>query len=348
MHHARIQHRSRLVPLGLAALALLMLLAPKPTRAMTVMPPLLDLTLDPGTVVADVVQVHNEESVPFKIRAVTQNFYVAEGDERSGAPDFYGPEEVRTGYEMADWIEVSGEGTVIEPGAWANVPITIRVPEDAQPGSHFGAIQILASKPDDIASPDGSSVSIERGTSILIFVRVNGDVIDELVVSEFKAEPAHTRLPVDFTIRLTNSGTTHQRPVGNVIIEDMLGRQVASIQVNPGPQYRSVLPGSARRYDVSWLKRRLPDGASEYEQQLKNFALGKYTATMFLNYGSSEEQRILSAVTEFWVVPWMALLTYAGIVLAALLVAVAGVRAYNRMLIRRYEAGKKKGKNLNP
>jgi len=345
MSHARTLNRQRIAPLALAALAFFMLLAPKPTRAMTIMPPMLDLTLDPGTVVADVIQVHNEETIPFKITAVKQNFYATEGDERSGAPDFYGPEEVRTGYEMADWIEVNGEGTVIEPGAWANIPITIRVPADAQPGSHFGAIQILASKPDDIAPLPDSGISIVRGTSVLVFVRVNGEVIDELTVADFEADPAHTRLPVDFTIRLKNSGTTHQRPVGNIIIKDMFGRQVASLQINPGPQYRTVLPGSTRRFEVAWLKRRLPDGAGEYEQQLKNFALGKYTATMYLNYGSPDEQKILTAATEFWVFPWMALLTYAGVLLAALLLAVTGVRSYNRMLIRRYEASKKEGKN---
>jgi len=220
----------------------------------------------------------------------------------------------------------------------------IRVPEDAQPGSHFGAIQIMASKPDEIAPLEDSGISIERGTSILVFVRVNGDVRDELAVTDFATEPRYARLPVDFAIRVKNSGTTHQRPTGNVIIKDMLGRQVASLQINPGPQYRSVLPGSTRRFDVAWIKRRLPEGASEYERQIKNFAFGKYTATMLLNYGTPTEQKVITSVTEFWVLPWMALATYAVILIAAVLILAAGVRAYNRSLIRRYEAMKKQGK----
>jgi len=343
MTNVRSQQLNRRIAIALLALAFALLSAPKASHAMTIAPPFLDLTLDPGTVVADVIQVYNEESVPFKIEPVAQNFYAKSDDEKLGAPDFYGPEEVRTGYEMANWIEFGVEETLIQPGEWVNVPITIRVPKDAQPGGHFGAVQIIASKPDEIAPMEESSVSIVRGTSVLIFVRVNGETIDQLTVSSFKADAGlYGRLPVDFTIRLMNGGTTHQRPVGNVVIEDMWGRQVASIPVNPGPQYKAVLPGLARRFDVSWLKRRLPDGASEYEQQLKNFALGKYRATLLLNYRAKDGQEALTSVTEFWVFPWMALLTYAGILLVVLVVLAGILKAYNRMLIRRYEASKKR------
>lgn len=344
MHHARTQHRQRHIALGFAALALLAFLAPKPAGAMTIMPPILNLTLDPGTVVADVVQIHNEEEIPFKITPVTRNFYAVEGDENSGAPDFYAADEVRNGYEMANWIEISDEGRVIQPGEWANIPFMIRVPEDAQPGSHFGAIQIMASKPDEIAPLEDSGISIERGTSILVFVRVNGDVVDELSVTDFATEPRYARLPVDFTIRVRNSGTSHQRPTGNVIIKDMLGRQVATPVINPGPQFRSILPGSTRRFDIMWQKRRLPEGASEYERQLKNFAFGKYTATMILTYGPDDQQKVITSVTEFWVLPWMALLTYAVLLIAVILLLASVVRGYNRSLIRRYESMKKQGK----
>ena len=327
--------------LGLAALGLALLLAPKASSAMTVSPPTLDFTLNPGDVVADVVQVYNEEGIPFKITPRAINFYVKDGDETTGSPDFYDATEVRNGYELAPWLLFDSEPVVIMPNERINIAFQIRVPEDAAPGSHFGGIQIIASKPDEIAPLDGPSLAIDRGTTVLMFVRVTGDTIDELSVPSFGAhKDVLSHLPADFSIRVVNSGTTHQRPVGNVIIDDMWGRRVASLQVNPGPQYASILPGSARRFDVSWSHRRLPVGTSEYQQQLRNFAFGQYTATLLLNYGSASEQKNLTAVTTFWVVPWMALMTYALALLAVILILWYLGRSYNRMLIARYETKK--------
>ncbi len=345
MSNSRSLERKRNFALGFAAFVFALLFAPKMTQAMTISPPSLDFTLNPGDIIADVVQVYNEEGAPFKIQPTAVNFYVREGDEVTGSPDFFPADETRQGYELAPWIELGTEPVIIGAGERVNVPFQIRVPKDAPPGSRFGAIQILASKPDDIAGPTDSNVAIERGTTVLIFVRVTGDLRDELVVSGFAAQKeVLSHLPADFTVRLTNGGTTHQRPTGNVIIEDMWGRQVASLVVNPGPQFRSVLPGSSRRYDVSWARKKLPAETGEYMQQIRNFAFGKYTATLLINYGSATQQKSLTAVTTFTVIPWMALATYAGAGLLALLVVVFGAKGYNRLIIRRYESSKKQQK----
>jgi len=328
--------------LGLAAFGLALLLVPRASHAMTISPPTLDFTLNPGDVIADVIQVYNEEGVPFKIAPVSMNFYVKEGDETTGSPDFYDAGEVRNGYELAPWLIFDENPVVIPPNERVNLPFQIAVPADAQPGSHFGAIQILATKPDEIVNEGNASVGIDRGTTVLMFVRVGGDARDELLVSDFKTQgETLSHLPADFTIRLRNEGTTHLRPVGNVIVEDMFGRQVASLQVNPGPQYKSILPASSRRFDVAWARRRLAEGVGEYEQQMRNFAFGKYRATLLLNYGSSTKMKNLVATTEFWVIPWLALATYFAAAILAILIVVLVFRAYNKMLIRRYEAKKK-------
>ncbi len=345
MTHAHAKRTQRRIALGLSALLFALLSIPRGAGAMTISPPILDFTLNPGDVVSDVVQIYNEEEVPFKIMPVAVNFQAKEDDETSGSPQFYPKDEVRNGYELATWFELGTEPMVIAPNERVNVPFNIRVPEDAAPGSRFGAIQIMASRPDEVLGPDSSSVEIERGTSVLVFVRVSGDVRDELAISTFAPEKeALSHLPVDFDIRLANGGTTHQRPTGNVIIEDMFGRQVASLVVNPGPSFRTVLPGSARRFDLSWFRRKLPAETSEYGQQLRNFAFGKYTATLLVNYGSPTEQKSLTAVTTFVVIPWLALATYAGAVIVLLCVIVGAGRAYNKLIIRRYESAKKQGK----
>lgn len=322
----------------LAAAAFALLLVPRASHAMTISPPVLDFTLNPGDTVSDVVQVYNDEELPFKITPQVVNFYQKEGDETSGSPVFYPADQVKDGFELAPWIVLKAEGLVVAPHERVNFPIDIRVPKDAQPGSHFGAVQILAGNPGE--TPD-ASVAIDRGASVLIFVRVSGDARDELSVTRFSGDKAaYPHLPVDFHIRLDNTGTTHLRPTGDVFVKDMFGRQVAAVPVNPGPlDYKTVLPGTARRFDVDWVRRKLPENTSEYWQQLKNFGFGKYEATLVLDYGP--DNRILTAAWSFWVLPWLAIATAVGGALLLLLLIGFGLRGYNRLVIRRYEAKKK-------
>jgi len=340
MTHARPLESKRSLILGLAAAAFALLLVPRASHAMTVSPPVLDFTLNPGDTVSDVIQVYNEEEAPFTFTPYLANFYADPKDESSGAPQFYPPDEVRNGYELAPWIVLKSPGLLVQPHERVNFPIDIKVPEDAQPGSHFGAVQILEGNPGE--TPD-QSLAIERGASVLIFVRVSGDARDELSVSRFSGDTdTFSHLPVDMHIRLDNTGTTHLRPTGDIFIKDMFGRQVAAVLVNPGPDFKTVLPSTSRRFDVQWIKKKLPDGTGEFWRQVKNFGFGRYDATLVLNYGP--DNRIVTAGWSFWVLPWLAIATAAGSALLLILLLAFGVRGYNRLLIRRYEA-KRKQKN---
>jgi hypothetical protein len=218
----------------------------------------------------------------------------------------------------------------------------MNVPNDAQPGGHFGAIHVGTLQ--ESQKESGSQIGVKAATSALIFVRVNGDTRDELAVESFFSDSRlYTRLPADFTIRLSNGGTTHLIPVGNIFITDALGRQVASLEVN-GNEKRRVLPGSIRRFEESWSRKRLPASASEYAQQWRNFAFGRYTATLVVNYGDTGPQKLISSTTDFWVIPWM---VFATILVAATLIfllARALLRSYERGVISRYESRKRQGK----
>lgn len=339
MTHAHTLELNRRLTLGLAAGVFSLLFMPRASHAMTVAPPVLNFTLNPGDTVSDVVQVTNEEDAPFKITPQALNFYQKAGDETSGSPEFYPADQVKNGYELAPWIVLKSEAVIVAPHQLVNFPIDIKVPKDAQPGGHFGALQLLATDPNE--KSDAGSVSIARGTSVLIFVRVSGDVREEMSVSRFGGDQGtYAHLPVDFHIRLDDTGNLHERPTGDIFIKDMFGRQVAAVPVNPGPEFKTVLPGTSRRFDDAWVRRKLPDDTSEYWQQVKNFGFGKYDATLVLNYGS--DNKILTATWSFWVLPWLALASFLGIILVLSVLIGYGVHGYNRLIIRRYEAKKRK------
>jgi hypothetical protein len=315
------------------------LLAPRPASAITLSPPQMDFTVNPGDVVADVLRLYNETGHPVKLRLEAWNFTQKEGDELSGTPDFYSANENRTGYELSSWLEFDEEEFILGPQERTNKQISIRVPANASPGGYFGALHVRMGAVDEEFEPQGASVSLVGYTASLIFLRVQGENIEDLDVAQFSGDRyTYSHLPVDLRIRLQNSGSVHLRPVGNVFITDMFGRQVASLEFNS--KFSSVLPGMARRFDVRWTRRNLPEGTSEYQQQLKNFGFGKYEALLVVNYG--EDNSVISAEYSFWVLPWLALATWGAIIAGLVLLVVFFFRWYNRNLIRRYEAMKKR------
>lgn len=311
--------------------------------AMTISPPDFNLTVSPGDVIRDVLHVYNEDPYPVTLKPSLLNFTFSPDDETSGSPQFYPAEEVRNGHELADWITIEdNKAFTINSGERVNVPFTMKIPKTAQPGGHFGAIHVGTLQEE--RKEDGPQIGVKASASALIFVRVNGDVRDELAVdSFFSNSKLYTHLPADFTIRLSNGGTTHLIPVGNVFITNTFGRQVASLEMN-GDEKRRVLPGSIRRFEESWAHRRLPKTASELIQELRNFAFGRYTATLVVNYGDGSAQKLISSTTTFWVIPWM--LLGAGIVITLLFVFSVrwGLQRYERKVIDRYETKKRQGK----
>jgi hypothetical protein len=330
-------HKRLLIPfLGLLLMTLVFL--PKGADALTISPPYFDYSLNPGDTVLDVIKLYNEGSWPETYYPIVMNFGAA--DDEAGTPQFYSAEEDAMGRGLAQWITVDTAPITIQPQERVNLQFSINIPkgETVQPGGHYGAI-LMSTEPPTIK---GSGVGVSSQLSSIMLVRVSGEVREVGSIAEFgfsNPQVWFNHLPVDFFMRFENSGNVHLRPTGNLIIENWYGRDVANVKVNS--EFRSVLPMSIRKFDFGWTKvdENSLQTMSSLEKELKNFALGKYTARLVLNYGSTNQ--VLTDVREFYVWPWR-LLTIFGVGLLILLVAGFNFkRSYDKSLLRRFELLKK-------
>lgn len=307
------------------------MLLPHGAKALTISPPTTDFQLNPGDTGLGVIKLHNEQKAPITVYPIIENF---EADNKEGGtPRFYPANEDHNGEALAEWIQMDTKSVTLQPDQRMSIPYSINVPaNDAQPGGHYGAIVFSTQPP----KQNGGSVGVTQQIGSLILVNVSGDVKEVGGIAEFgfqNPEVWYNYLPVDFFMRFENSGNTHLRPTGNLFIKNWLGQQVASIPVNS--DFSSVLPLSIRRYEFGWANVQNDENWSGLEKEWKNFAFGKYTATLVISYGSSNhlvtEQRV------FYVWPWR-ILTITGIgfaVLIALLVFLKHV--YDQGVIKKYE-----------
>ncbi|MDD5252218.1 MAG: hypothetical protein PHT12_06350, partial [Patescibacteria group bacterium] len=307
-----MKKRLALVLVGLFAAAFCL---SRGAEAMTISPPFVDFSLNPGDTVVDTLKIYNEQPNAITVYPILQNFEA--GTEELGEPVFYDAKENRNGQALAPWITVDPAPITLEPQQRFSLPFTINIPkENAQPGGHYGALILSTTPPDQ----QGGAIGLHPEIGELILVRVSGDVKEIGGIAEFgfsKPKVWYNYKPVDFFLRFENNGNTHLRPVGNLFITNMFGRQVTSIEVNDG--FKSVMPHSIRRFNFTWGDKP-SDTATELNKEWSGFGFGKYKAQLALNYGQTTNQ-IVTEERVFYIWPWRLMLIGGGglVILLALL-----------------------------
>ncbi len=315
-------------------------LLPAGASALTISPAFTDQSLNPGDTLVETLKIYNEDAFPITLYPQATNFTA--GEDESGTPRFYDANEDPYGTALAKWINLDVKEITVQPQERVSLVYTINVPRDVQPGGHFGAL-ILGTTPSDVSS---GGVGVEQQIGELILIRVSGELKEQASVAEFgfkNPKVWYNTLPVDFFLRFENSGNTHLRPTGNLFIKNWWGKQVAAVVVNG--DFKSVLPHSIRRFEFSWGDPAAADAGANLgfvegmAREWKNFAFGKYKASLVLTYGA--ENKIIADEREFTVWPWR-LMICGGVVLLLVLLFFALLMKLNNMaVIRKYERMKK-------
>ncbi len=317
--------RRVLFPVSLvAAVAILGFVAARPVEALTLVPPSLEFSGTPGQSIDTTVKLFNETNEAVTVTTSTANFG-AKGE--TGEPDFAFDAPLA---DLASWIKTDVTSVTLQPRETVEVPVKIEVPVGAEPGGHYAGIFFGS------GGEGQSQLSIKSQLGSLVIIRVAGNIRETGTVTEFAASPkTHNRLPVDFFLRLQNSGNVHFRPKGFVTIRNMFGGVSATLPINP--KEGAVLPNSIRRFDMTWNRNASSNKPGNFFQEIgnemKNFGLGNYTADVVVTYGT--ENKTMASTTKFTIFPWRFMLVLLLVVILIIFLISLGLRSYNRMIIKR-------------
>ena len=271
----------RWAPLSFVVAALLALIVVWQVKAqqasqvtISVSPTVFELSANPGDVINNSFRIVNGTDQEMTLRTTPKNF-TASGEE--GAVDLT---EEETSFSLASWITVNPSQVVIPARGSQTFDFQIVVPDTAEPGGHFGSV-IVSTQPISIDA-SGAAVSQEAGP--LILVSVAGDITKTGQIVEFTAQKGFwEKGPVVLETRVENQGNVHFKPSGTIVIKDMFGRQVTSIDL----EERNVLPGTVRKLTNEWGP---------------GFAVGRYTADLSVVF--DDGQTVATASTSFIVFPY--------------------------------------------
>lgn len=273
--------------------------------------------VDPGAVYTHAITVTNVSNVDRVYYLLTEDI---EGVNENNEPIF--SENVPTSYQLSKWVVLPSESVSIKAGETRVIPFTVRVPQNASPGSHFGGIFF------DLEPPKlrtvGTGVGIRVGT--LLSLRISGEVTEEMVLREFSTDKfVYSEPKVVFDTKIENLGNVLMRPTGFLEITDMFGVKVANIVMNEGSA--GIFPQSERIFKSTW----------EYEK----LAFGRYQAVVSVGYGLEGSQRTIFSTVSFWVLPMKPLLTVLGILFGSFIVLYVAVRYYIRKKINEMSGGRR-------
>jgi len=241
-------------------------------------PLIFEITANPGDLIENYIKIYNPNR-----DLIAQIEMQVEDIAPTGEAGLVIVEPAETeSYSITRWVTMEPREVELQPGEEKFVKFVIQVPENAEPGGHYGTVLAAAKS---VSGPGGTGVGIVTRTGSLILVTVPGIMQEKLVVKDFSAPRYSEYGPIPFEIRFENLGTIHVRPTGYVTVTNWLGQKVGDAEIVP----HNVLPRGVRKFEVSFPQ--------------KWFFAGKYTATLTGSYGFSNTL-FTPVVITFWAFPW--------------------------------------------
>ncbi len=180
-------------------------------------------------------------------------------------------------------------------GERITIPVTIKVPADAAPGGFYTSIIVSNEIGQAKGGSEGATTHAVSRAGSLLFIRVNGEAKEEGKVEDFRITPHHFIYEpgtFGFETMFSNTGNVHLAPYGQVTVNNIFGKTVASAPIDA---YYS-LPQSKRYRQVNI------DGSGLFGIYRAHLELHK----AYNNPGHKDE--IDSKTITFVVIPWKILL----------------------------------------
>lgn len=262
-------------------------------RSFTAIPPTVSLELKPGDRTEGVMKLANnsDEAITFKVGV--QDYTVSD---TMGTPNILPPGSLDNRYSASSWIAIAPSYFTIQPHEKQEVNYYVQIPQEARPGGHYAA---AVYSPANIAQNQGVGAAVNTQIGTLFYFDVAGDINEQATIEKFTAGSMQEYGPINILTEIKNLGDLHIKPVGSIVVTNMLGqKQISNLDA------LNIFPGG---------------GIREYKNTVGGqIMFGKYEAKLMASYGRNND-KFLSATISFWVFPWKITLLVVLIIIAIIL-----------------------------
>ena len=303
-------------------------------QALTISPPIKEFTADPGISFGDVIKLINDSDVEKTFFGNIEAF-TARGEK--GEPEFFTTTDET---QLATWMTLEQTVVTLKPREKKEIKYTISVPGKASAGGQYAVIFWSSQSPEATGEV---TIGVVGKIGSLVLVTVSGEIKEEVKLIDFSTDSKfYNRLPVGFSLSFENTGNVHIKPRGEIEIKPaILGIGEGKVTVNEGGG--NVLPKSIRSFESIWIKNTVPQSTAknifsgffeELQNEWNNFALGRFSANLFLLFGQAQPQTMEKNL-NFWVIPWRVIICFLIVLAVMISTLIKLIKAYNRWIIRK-------------
>lgn len=260
--------------------------------------------LAPGQTLDDAVRISNYTDRPMTFTVYGTDAFTTTDGSFSLLPADRKPVDAGT------WIATARSSVTVRPGEFADVPVTVTVPADAEPGDH--AAGVIASVATTQTDASGRLVQVDRRIAARAYFRVAGPVhaglsVDDIHIAYDNPGNPFPGATATVTYRVRNTGNT---------------RLAANTDTTISGPFDWKL-GGPRRHNATEL---LPGAEITVTERFDGvFPAGKLTATVTARAGQAPQGApvpVLSTTRTagVWAVPWAVVGGIAAVMAAAALV----------------------------
>jgi hypothetical protein len=301
--------------------------------AMTISPVRYEIQGDPGQTLVKEMTIINEDNTSAMYYSSFANF---EAQGETGSATFVEPKD-----DIGTWMTTDEQVSLL-PGEQKTVSFSVKIPENAEPGGHFGVI-FWGTSPENNAG--GKQLAVSAKTGLLVLLTVNGAVKEGGGLLDFSTRDNqfwYNSLPVSLIYRFQNSGGDRVKPLGEIKVRSFGFIPVKKLNANP--VNGNILPNSTRKFNVDWVRYVEPKDTPVVTgvvknffhravYQWKNFAVGLYSANLNLTYGLLG-QNVKKSVF-FFVFPWQLLICLIVLFIIVFFIGKKLIGRYNNYIINK-------------
>lgn len=281
-------------------------------QGLEVSPFLIDIEVPKGGEQPSSISLTNKTNSPLQITVTPRDFLPG----MEGQPEFVQDIEINDPtFSLASWIQLENDSKfVIEQKQTVTVPFIIQPPENAEDGTHYGAL--LFSYEASNALTDSKEIQQTVGTIILVKYGVGREAGAVTMTANRKLQFSSDKVSIYNLFQ--NDGNIHVQPKGDVVVKNVLGQTVASVAVNRDAS--NVLPNTQRSYASSWIP--------------SSLSFGRYTLESTLIYGRGKLEAKDSVV--IWILPFYSLIIIALVLIFISWLLFHGRHIYKRKVIEKH------------
>lgn len=259
-------------------------------RTMTITPPTVAFTLDPGRKAEGQMKIINDSPNPITFDVNVQDFIVVD---TIGTPNMLPPNTLNSKYSLASWIGATPQKFTVLPGQKQVIDYFIQIPKDAKPGGHYAAAIYTAESKGGQGT--GAAVIAQIGT--LFYITVKGPVTERATITNFFANSFQEYGPVKILTQIKNFGNLHIAPKGTINVTGLFFNNTKDLPTH------NIFPETARNFENTVGQ---------------NLMIGSYKAVLLASYGVNNNLP-LTATLYFWVFPWRLAIVVVLVIVAIIL-----------------------------